>query len=120
MFMGDKTIAYHFASLVYSGKPKVEKVDIVPSSKIYSYSLTTPVDIVFIETKRMFKEKLENTGFIVMPQVNLILDLSPSLDEIIKKMSRRRRRDIAKIKKYGYSYEFAKTKKENIHSEGSL
>ena len=110
MFIGDKTAAYHFAFLVYSGKPEVKKVGIIARSKIFSYSLTTPVDIIFMQTERMFKEKLKNMGFTVMPRVNFMLDLFPNFDEIIKKMSRRRRRNIAKMGKYGYSYEIFKTR----------
>jgi len=109
MFIGEKTAAYYFAFLVYSGKPEVKKVDNVPCTKIFAYPFTVSVDIVFIQTERMFMEKLKNTGFTVMPKVNFVLDLSLVLDEIIKKMSRRRRRDIAKMEKYGYSYELAET-----------
>ena len=110
MFIGDRTAAYYFAFLVYSGKPEVTKVGTVARSKIFSYSPTTPVDIIFMQTERMFKEKLKKTGFTVIPRVNFMLDLFPDFDEIIKKMSRRRRRNIAKIREHGYSYELSKTR----------
>jgi hypothetical protein len=67
-------------------------------------SSSLPSELAGVCTPKWYAEKLTKSGYFVLPMVTFSLDLNKSVEEIVKSTSRRRRRDINRLAKYGYSY----------------
>lgn len=61
-------------------------------------------DIIMLCAPKQHRRKLEKNGYALLPIVNFVLDLHGSVDEIVEKMSGRRRKNIKKLHNYDYSY----------------
>jgi len=106
-YCGDKQSFCYMSHRLFDGHYSIKKREKVTITKINKKlrSLPTYVDLVFIRTDRFFRKILKKQGLQIIPEwVNLVLDTSKSLEQLEKKFSSGARKDVKKIKKYGYTY----------------
>lgn len=100
LFVGPENGAYELADLVY-----VDSLKIVALGKSMFFKADalrfSRVDIVGICADW---PGILDRGYLFLPYVKFSLDLTPSLEDILGKCSKRRRRDIKKTKNSGFSY----------------
>ncbi|MEM3872855.1 MAG: hypothetical protein QXE05_09890 [Nitrososphaeria archaeon] len=65
-------------------------------------------DVVFVESEPAFSSFLLSQDFFIMPYVNFSLNISTSLDSIIKNMHKSKRRIIRRIERLGLTYEITR------------
>lgn len=69
-----------------------------------NHSGSLNADVTMLCAPRQYNGKLVKDGHLLLPAVSFVLDLNGSIDEIVGRMSARRRREIRKISRYEYSY----------------
>jgi len=103
LFFGSKETAHQFAHLAYS---KIEKMQ--PTGKLLSFQIdpshTPNVDVIAACVRKSTAGKFLKHNYLVLPCLSFNLDLHNSMENIIRKCSRRRRRDIKRLQDQGYSY----------------
>ena len=108
LYCGDLHSFHYLSQRFFDGEYKLKnysRVSITHINKLLNSSLPEYLDLIIVKADRFFK-KYFKPGFLVIPEwVNLILDTSRSLEEIEKKFSNGAKKDIKKIKKYGYTYD---------------
>lgn len=115
LFVGSENSAHQLASLVYS------QVNEFFPARRFSFRQINPsyapksFEIIAVRLGRPFASKFQKQDYLLLPNVNFILNLEASLDNIIKRMSRRRRRDSKKIKTLNYSYTISRNNIEDLN-----
>jgi len=96
------------STILFSEEPALEKIGSIFITNINSKlrQFTSDVDAVFIKSDRFFSRFLNKNGFIIVPEwINLVLDVSNPLADIMNRFNKSAKEDIRKIKKFNYSYE---------------
>lgn len=113
IFVGDERKAHYSASLMFSsGDLKITNVGRKSFSSIFSFIEKMKVDFCLINAEKTLVPILCKKGFLILPKLDFILDVTKSWNQIFESLSRRRRRDIKTISKLPYSYEISKSYKE--------
>ena len=103
VFIGSEDGAYQFASLLYSDIKRIR-----PLGRFLFYQVDPKrlpdAEIIGVSTKGCFTSRFLRNSFFLLPLVSFSLSLRTPTEQIIKRASRRRRRDIKKLQKRGYSY----------------
>ena len=107
LIISSRPMAHYLASVIYGGNPEMKEIGQVSQSDTKLKSNFFPkVDLMLAEMNVSFPQFLPIDNFIILPkQVCLTLNLSYTLETILSKLNRRRRRSIRTIAKLGYSYE---------------
>jgi hypothetical protein len=103
LFIGSKEAAYLFAEVAYSKIDKVLSLGKYPGFEINPSRLPS-ADIAMACVGKLSMDKFLKNHYVVLPSVSFSLDLNSPTCDMMKAMSRRRRRDISKLKTYNYSY----------------
>jgi hypothetical protein len=104
LYVGTGNSAHQLASLIYA---QISEFLPLGGMLLHEASVLSAMDvpeIVALDVQRPFVRKFSKRGYLLLPNVNFILDMRFSIDDIMKRMSRRRRRDIRKINTLNYSY----------------
>ena len=112
LFVGPRELAHKLSCLMYSefrecalGKCMLYQVD----------PFRLPLcEITAVCMEDSLKENFREQDYLFLPYVNFSLDLTFPISEILKRSSKRRRRDIKKIEKIGYSYTIVKDSEDNF------
>lgn len=66
--------------------------------------ISTDADITMVCAPRQYTGRLVKDGYLLLPAASFVLDLNKPIDQIMARMSARRRREIRKLSRYQYSY----------------
>lgn len=103
LFIGSEEAAYLFAEVAYSKIDKVQSLGKYPSFEVNPRRLPS-AEIFVSRVGKVSMGKFVKNDYVVLPSVSFSLDLSCPTCEMLRRMSRRRRRDLQKLKAYNYSY----------------
>jgi len=106
IFVGAEAEAHQFCSFAYSETRKMLLAAEILPTKIksiekYSEKLS---NLLIVRSKAPTVLSFQKRGYFVLPTVSFRLDLRFSIDELLRRMSRRRRRDISKLVGLNYSH----------------
>lgn len=104
LFVGREQGAHQFASLVYHHIDKTLPVKELRFGQITPAISTNISEILAIRVEKPAAKEFERQGYLLLPNISFNLDLHGPFEDIAKRMSRRRRRDIKKIEAFNYSY----------------
>ena len=107
LFIGTKESAYEFADKTYSHLEAVSYLNELQQNQIDPLRLPR-IEIVAARIDRPFMSRFLKQDYLVLPNVSFGLDLRMSTAALIRRMSRRRRRDLQKIKSFNYSYSISR------------
>jgi len=113
LFIGKEESAYQFAYLAYSQIEKMLYLGKFLSSQIDPARLPN-IEVIVANIERPFARKFLKQGYLLLPTVDFNLDLCQSLEDIMKRMSRRRRRDIKKLECFDYSYTISRNNEKDF------
>lgn len=106
LFVGAEDAAHQFCSIVYS-----ESYEALPAGEILTAKMElmeeyskAHANLLIVRSKAPTVLKFQKRGYFVLPTLSFRLDLRFSIDDLLRRMSHRRRRDIGKIEDLGYSY----------------
>jgi len=108
VFGGKQSVAY-FSKLIYVDEPKVEFLGKRTLGDISSFAEKTTDDLTIVEADWSSSNFLLDSGFLVLPQINFVLDITGSLETIQSRMAGSKIRRIKKVVKAGYSFEITKS-----------
>lgn len=111
LFIGSKEAANVFADLVYSKIDKVQSLGKYMCFEVDPCRLPS-ADIAVACVGKLPTRRFEKNDYIVLPSVSFSLDIRCPTCDIVKAMSRRRRRDLAKLETYNYSYAVASARND--------
>lgn len=116
IFVGSEAEAYEFCSLVYSEICRMLLLGEILPSKIksieeYSKGLS---NLLIARSTASNALSFQKRGYFVLPTVSFRLDLRVSTDDLLRRMSRRRRRDIGKIENLDYSHRICRRDSESF------
>ncbi len=103
LFIGPEELAFQLTHLVYSELKKIVPLGNAKSCQVDPLRLPD-VDIIGVHARTSLLENFLEQGYLSLPYVNFSLDLTSSMAVILKRSSKRRRRDIRRIESYGYTY----------------
>lgn len=103
MFIGPKESAHHFADVIYSKILWVSFLGELPAFSVDPSRLPN-ADITAVCIAKPLVGKFLKRDFLILPNVDFSLDLQKPMTDITKRLSRRRRRDLAKLARYNYSW----------------
>jgi len=115
LFVGKEHCAHQFASLVYHQIDKTLLIEELRFSQITSAIKTSTPEIIAVNVEKPQANEFEKQGYLLLPDISFKLDLLKPIDDIIIKMSKRRRRDIKKIEAANYSYTISKDKDDDFN-----
>lgn len=105
LHFGSEGSAHQFASLVYAEINEFLPIGYARTFReVDSLSAMNTPEITAVRIQHPFVREFVKQGYMLLPNVNFTLDMNASMDDIRKRMSRRRRRDIKKIGTFKYSY----------------
>jgi len=104
LYVGTRSSAHQFASLIYAQISEFLPASSILLHEINVFSVISAPEIVAVRVPRPLIREFLKQGYLLLPNVNFILDMRVSTDDIMKRMSRRRRRDIKKVNTLNYSY----------------
>ena len=107
LFIGTKESAYEFADKTYSQFGDLSSLKELQQNQIDPLRLPN-TEIVAARIDRPFAGRFIKQNYLVLPNVSFRLDLRMSTASLVRRMSRRRRRDIQKIRSYNYSYSISR------------
>ena len=107
LFVGSQDVAYLIADLMYSKIDKAQSLGKYPSFQVKPRRLPN-ADIIVACVGKLLTRKFTKNGYILLPSVSFTLNLKRPTCDMVKAMSRRRRRDLAKLKTHNYSYKVAR------------
>jgi len=103
MYIGHKASAYDFAGVVYSKILWVSLLGNLPAFRVDPSRLPN-VEITAASVEEPLVGKFLKRNFLYLPLVDFSLDLRRPMSDIMKRLSRRRRRDLTKLANYNYSW----------------
>jgi hypothetical protein len=113
LFVGSEQSAYRFAGLAYSEIGKMGMLGKVCSWQVDRLNMAA-ADIAVVGAKGLSTHRALKTKCLFLPNVSFALDLCRSDDELSRRMSRRRRRDVKKLKRLGYRYSISQNRSEDF------
>lgn len=108
IIFGRKESAEYFSKLIYIDEPKFEFLGKRALSDIPSFVDKATEDLIIVETNWFFSRFLLDNGFLILPQINFVLDITDSLETIQSRMASSKIRRINKLVKSSYTYEITK------------
>jgi hypothetical protein len=105
---GDRERVEYYSKLAYSTEPKISILGRISYHQLPSIINRLKPDIAFVDTNPIFSKFLLLETFFVLPYLVSILDLSGSLESILKKSNRTNRKKISKLAQQGLTYEITK------------
>jgi len=116
LFCGDNYSFQYVSNILFQEILETQynkkKYFILRLSKKLNY-LSKRADVTIIKTDRFFSRYLQKKGFIIIPSwVNLKLDISKPLEDIVKNFKKSAKEDVNKVKKFNYTYKLTKSEKE--------
>jgi hypothetical protein len=103
-----KEIAEYFTELVYEASPKIEFLGNRTLSEIPLIGAKFAVDLVLLETNWFLSRFLMDNGFLILPQMNFVMDITDSMEAIRRRLPRSRVRRIKRVERAGFSWEVTK------------
>lgn len=113
LFIGCEESAYQLAYLAYSEIEKMVSLGKFLSCQIDPSHLPE-VEIIAVSVKKPLLGKFLERDYLLLPYVSFSLDLRRSIGHIMKRSSRRRRRDIKKLESFNYSYTISRDSKKDF------
>lgn len=111
VFIGRRESAYQLAHVIYS---RVERI--IPIDRLSSGTTQTRMaEITAIHIERSQVGQFAAQGYLLLPYLGFVLDLKPSVDTIIQRSSRRRRRSIKKLLHYDFEYRVSEYSEEDFN-----
>jgi hypothetical protein len=87
--------------------------------KVHSWQVDqlelSSIDIAVVGAKGLFMHEFLKKNCLLLPHVNFTLDLRRPIDEVVRTMSRRRRRDVKKLESLGYGYSISRNRSRDFH-----
>jgi hypothetical protein len=108
LYVGTESSAHQLASLIYAQINAFLPLGSILLHETNVLSIMNMAEIVAFDVQRPFVREFSKRGYLLLPNVNFTLDIRFSIDDIVKRMSRRRRRDIRKINTLNYSYDICR------------
>jgi hypothetical protein len=106
---GEKHSVPYFSKLIYVDEPKAEFLGKRTLGDIPSFAEKTTDDLTIVEADWSSSNFLLDNGFLILPQINFVLDITGSLESIQSRMANSKIRRINKVVKAGYSFEITKS-----------
>ena len=113
LFIGRRESAYQLAYLAYSEIQKIVSLGKFLSCQIDPSHLPE-VEIIAACAKKPLLDKFLKRGYLLLPYVSFSLNLRQSMGNIMKRLSRRRRRDIKKLENFGYFYTISRNNEKDF------
>jgi hypothetical protein len=107
VFLGPKEKAFQFCNSMFLRIHEIKKIKDRGLSDLRNFYLQNN-QIIAVYMEMLYAKKFLKNGYLILPNLDFCLDLKSSKEEIINQLSKRRRRDIKKIKKKGYTYSLSK------------
>lgn len=114
LFIGNEQTVHQFASLAYSKIDRLCLIETCRFYQIYQFMRAGISEIVAVRVDRPFMSRFLDQGCLLLPNVSFDLNLDRPIDSIIKRMSRRRRRDIRKIESSNLRYRVSKGDDDDV------
>lgn len=113
LYIGPEKLAYQFAYLVYS---EIKKMSFLGKFLAYQIhpSRLPDVEIIAANVKEPLTGRFLKQGYLLLPNVSFVLDLHESTDQMIKRSSRRRKRDIKKLHSFDYGHAISRNSEEDF------
>ena len=107
LFAGRKDFPFFLTDLLFRTEPQVKPVGQVCIWKIQSLNrFPFNIDTILVSCDRFYRRFLHGNDFLVFPHmVDMVLDCSQGLDQIIQNVSMDAKREIKKIQRQNFSYE---------------
>jgi len=105
LFLGNPQSLYYLVDLVFSEPYQIRSIGQLTLKNAILMSEKIPSDIMFIESEGGFSGEFSR-NFLILPHLTWILDITPSLESLITKMRRIRRRQIRVLQEAKYIYEY--------------
>lgn len=105
LFLGNPQSLYYLVDLVFSEPYQIRSIGQLTLKNAILMSEKIPSDIMFIESEGFFSGEFSR-NFLILPHLTWILDITPSLESLITKMRRIRRRQIRVLQEAKYIYEY--------------
>jgi len=113
LYIGPEELAHQFASLVYSKIRKMSPLGNFLACQINPSHLPD-VEIIAANIKEPCTGRFLKHGYLLLPNVSFTLDLRESTDQIIKRLSRRRRRDVKKLQTFRYNHAISRNNERDF------
>jgi hypothetical protein len=101
LFFGKKELAYQFANSINCNRIKIKFVGKYRLIDLVFF-IFKDIDIIAINGNYFVLNKFLNSGYFLLPNIDFVLDLNRELDLILNNMSKRRKRDLKKMKRKNY------------------
>jgi hypothetical protein len=105
LVFGRSEFLHYLIDLVYSELHQIKSTGRTTLEKITSISKEVAPDVVFAEFHCVFSNAMSKR-FLILPDLTWSLDITPSLEILISKMKRHRRRCVRTIQATEYTYEY--------------
>ena len=106
--VGSTVSLEYFSKLFYIEQPKVKFLGKLSFHKVASSLGTAKADLTIVETSWLFSRFLHDKGFFVSPRVDFVLDITGSFENIQKRVSEGKRRNLRKVAEANYTFEVTK------------
>ncbi len=113
LFVGSEQSAYRFADLACSQTRKMVMLGRVRPWQVDHLNMTE-ADITVVGAKGLSTHRTLKTKCLFLPNLSFALDLGRPDDELFRRMSRRRRRDVKKLRSLGYRYAISQHSREDF------
>ena len=114
LFCGTKEHAHQFAHLSYANVWEFSSLGKSPSHLIRSLKSTGLAPIVVICKAKAFATRFLRQGFLLVPGVTFTLALDRPLNMLMEDFSRRRRRDIKKLRELDFTYTISTNNRNDL------
>jgi len=115
LFLGHEVSLKYISKKIFVDKPtitKIQNISIFRVGKVLK-KYEDKVDFVVVKTDLFFSRFIRKKGFLISPAwISMRLDISESLDDIVKKFKKSAKEDLRKIKNYNFTYEITRDKKK--------
>ena len=110
LFVGREAFSLYLSDLVFKKPPQVEQEGMVFVWRLKHIpnGVSSDVDAVLVSCDRFYKRWLEKAGLFVFPHfVDMVLDTSKDLKELIHGLSHSTKDDVRKVNKNVFSFEIS-------------
>jgi hypothetical protein len=105
LVFGSKEFLHYLVRLVYPDQYRIKDTGETTLNRLVSVEKSLNPDLVLAEFHWIFTKAISK-DFLILPDLTWNLDITPTLDVLVSKMKRIRRRCIREIQQKAYSYEF--------------
>jgi hypothetical protein len=106
--VGSKVSVEYFSKLFYVENPTVEFFGKISFYEIASSVWMTKADLTIVATDCFFSRFLRDNGFFMSPQLNFVLNINDSFENIQNRVAEGKRRKLKQVAKAGYTFEVTK------------